>query len=168
MTNWLIITFAAHAPYPRVGSVLWIHELAQRLPMPRMRHLCSSPDARAGCERQACGLADVLEREGIELRRDLAFEPRLVALPRMLARPALELSLAAAQPGADRVAQRGLAASLALQLRAPRTAAATPRSDCPHLSTSQILVDYCLPLLSITPLEPEGVESFFVGEPPAG
>jgi hypothetical protein len=36
---------------------------------------------------ESCGLTDLLEREGIELRRDLALEPRLVTLARMLARP---------------------------------------------------------------------------------
>lgn len=48
--------------------------------MPRMRRVHASSNTRAGCERQArCG-RDFLERERIELRYDLALEPRLVAL----------------------------------------------------------------------------------------
>jgi hypothetical protein len=55
--------------------------------MPWMRNLRTGPDARAGCDNPR-GLADFLERERIELRRDLALEPGLVTLARMLARPA--------------------------------------------------------------------------------
>lgn len=54
--------------------------------MPRVRHLRTGPYPRAGRERQARGLPDLAERELIELRRDLALEPGLVALARMLAR----------------------------------------------------------------------------------
>jgi hypothetical protein len=55
--------------------------------MPWMRHLRARPNPRAGRERQACRVGDLLEREAVEFRRDLALEPRLVTLARMLARP---------------------------------------------------------------------------------
>jgi hypothetical protein len=52
-----------------------------------MRNLCARSDARARRERESCRLAHLLERERIELWRDLALEPGLVTLLRMLARP---------------------------------------------------------------------------------
>src|ERR1700722_17555039 len=55
--------------------------------MPRVRYPRSAPNPRAGGERQARCLTDLLECERIELRRDLALEPCLVALAWMLARP---------------------------------------------------------------------------------
>ena len=61
-------------------------ERTQRFPVPA-RHLCPGADARARREREPCSLADLLEREGIELLRNLALEPGFVALGRMLARP---------------------------------------------------------------------------------
>jgi hypothetical protein len=105
--------------------------------VPRVRSLCASTNARAGTERQARGLADLAERECIELWCDLALEPRLIALARMLARPA---AVAAMHIG-DRLTSRAVhdsaaaarcrlcdleahTASLALQLRARRIAAA--------------------------------------------
>jgi hypothetical protein len=36
----------------------------QGIPMPRMRHLCSCPDARAGCERQTRRLANLSTTAG--------------------------------------------------------------------------------------------------------
>jgi hypothetical protein len=83
---------------------LGFDECKQSLPVPRVRHLRASPDTRAGGERQARGLADLLERERIEPRRNLALEPRLVALVRMLARPAA----IATMPFADRLASRAV------------------------------------------------------------
>lgn len=70
--------------------------------MPRMRRSRTSSNARARCERQACSGRNLLERERVEPRRDLALESRLVALALMLARPAA----IAAMPLADRLAPR--------------------------------------------------------------
>src|SRR5579863_6695343 len=56
--------------------------------MPRMRHPRPGPNARAGCEGQARRGRDLREGKRVELRRDLALEPPVVALIRMLARPA--------------------------------------------------------------------------------
>ena len=47
--------------------------------MPRMRQPRPSPDARAGCKRQARSLCDLAKRKAVELRRDLALEPRAIA-----------------------------------------------------------------------------------------
>src|ERR1700729_2315620 len=55
--------------------------------MPRMRPPRTGPNARAVCEGQARRGRDLRERKRVELRCDLALEPRLVALARMLARP---------------------------------------------------------------------------------
>ena len=66
-------------------------------PLPR-----TGPDSRAGRERQTRYLGDLAEREAVELRRDLALEPRVIALSRMLARPAA----IAAMPVRDRLAAR--------------------------------------------------------------
>jgi hypothetical protein len=68
--------------------------------MSRMRHPRPGPNARAGCEGQARRGRDLREGKRIELRRDLALEPRFVALARMLARPVA----IAAMPLADRLA----------------------------------------------------------------
>jgi hypothetical protein len=80
-------------PSPRPSAVpaeraLRVRELAQGLPMPRTRHLRACPDARACRERQPRRSDDLFERERVEPWRDLALEPRLVALARMLAGPA--------------------------------------------------------------------------------
>jgi len=64
--------------------------------MPRVWDFRTGPYPRARRQRQSRGLADLLERERIELRRDLALEARLVALARMLARA----------PGRDFVGER--------------------------------------------------------------
>src|SRR5580692_348087 len=69
-----------------------------------MRYLSSGPDARAGCEREPRRLGDLLERKRVELRREFALEPGLVALARMLARPA---AIAAVRV-ADRLAPRSV------------------------------------------------------------
>jgi hypothetical protein len=66
-----------------------------------MRHVRTGSDARASRERQSRGLADLLECERIELRHNLAFEPRAIALARMLASPAM---IAQPLPFANRVA----------------------------------------------------------------
>ena len=72
---------------PFAGLARWAFgELAQRLPVPRMWNLRARASARAGRERESRRLADLLEREAVELRHDLAFEPCLVALFRMPAR----------------------------------------------------------------------------------
>jgi hypothetical protein len=68
--------------------------------MPRVRNLRASADARARCERQACRVRDLLERQCVEPRRDLALEPRVIALAWMLARPAAIMAV----PFADRLA----------------------------------------------------------------
>lgn len=55
---------------------LGVRELAQGVPMPRMRDFCTGPDARARRERQARRVSHLLERERIELRHDFAREAR--------------------------------------------------------------------------------------------
>jgi hypothetical protein len=55
--------------------------------MPRMWDSYSRPKPRAGCEGQARRLRDLAEREGVELRRDLAQEPGRIVLLRVLFRP---------------------------------------------------------------------------------
>ena len=62
------------------------------------------------------------EREGIEPRRDLALEPRLVALARMLACPAA----IAAMPLADRLASRAVHGGTAARIVARGAWAASP------------------------------------------
>jgi hypothetical protein len=69
-----------------------------------VRHLRTSANTRAGCERQTPRICDLLERESVELRRDFALKPGLVAGARMLARPAA----IAAMPVADRLASRAV------------------------------------------------------------
>jgi hypothetical protein len=89
-----------------------VREFAQSLPVPWMQELRSSPDSRAGPERQSRGLADLLKRKRVELQNDLALEPRLVALARMLAPPAA----IAAVPVAAGELQNGIC-----RIAAPRT-----------------------------------------------
>jgi hypothetical protein len=67
-------------------------------------HSRAGPNARACRQRQARRGRDLLERERIELRHDLAREPCLVALAGMLARPAA----IAAMPVRDRLASRAV------------------------------------------------------------
>ena len=55
--------------------------------MPWMRNLRTPSNARESCERQPSRFADLLERERIEHWRDLALEPGIIALGRMLAHP---------------------------------------------------------------------------------
>jgi hypothetical protein len=69
-----------------------------------MRNLCARANARARREREACRLADLLEREAVESRHDLTPEPRLVALAPMLARAAA----IATMPLADRLPSRAI------------------------------------------------------------
>jgi hypothetical protein len=80
--------------------------------MPRMRHFRACADARTGCEGEARSLANLLERKRIELRRDLALEPRPVALARMLARPAAIAAMSLADRLAARAIHRGAAAQI--------------------------------------------------------
>jgi hypothetical protein len=67
---------------------------SESIEVPRMRHLRARSNARARRKRQPSGFADLLERISVELRRDLAAEPGLVALARMLARPAAIAAMA--------------------------------------------------------------------------
>jgi len=92
--------FGAAVLSPVRGVRLRFDQCEQRIPMLRMRHPHSGPDARASRERQSRRGCDLPERECVELRRDLALEPRLVALVRMLARPA---AIAAMQAGPNLV-----------------------------------------------------------------
>ena len=70
----------------------------------------------AANDRARCG-RDLRERKDIELRRDLALEPRLVALAWMLARPAA----IAAMPFADRLASRAVHGGTAARIIACRS-----------------------------------------------
>ena len=77
-----------------------------------MRYLCTRPDARACRERQSRGLADLLERERVELWRDLALEPCLVSLAWMLARPAAIAAVSVANRLASRFIHDSAAARI--------------------------------------------------------
>jgi hypothetical protein len=77
--------------------------------MPGMRHPSPGPNARAGWDRQARGVTELLERERVELRRNLALEPGLVALARMLACPAPIAAMALADRLASRTVHGGAA-----------------------------------------------------------
>jgi hypothetical protein len=67
-----------------------------------MRDSSAGPEARAGRERKPRRLADLGKGKRIELRRDLALEPGLVALVRMLASPGAIAAMALA----DRLASQ--------------------------------------------------------------
>jgi len=69
-----------------------------------MRYPRASPEARAGRKGKTRSLADLGEREGVEFQQYLALEPRLVALARMLARPA---AITALQRFVSRKQRRG-------------------------------------------------------------
>jgi hypothetical protein len=74
-----------------------------------VRHPRTGPNARARREPESRRLAHLLEREGIEPRRDLALESRLVALLRMLARPAAIAAVCVADCLASRTVYGGAA-----------------------------------------------------------
>lgn len=66
-----------------------------------MRNVLAGADARACRERQTRDRRDLLERKGVELRHNLAFEPGLVTPARMLAGPAAIATMAFANRSAS-------------------------------------------------------------------